>query len=398
MFAVALVVVALHVELDERRVAVLRDLVARARARAASAKFVTVAGRLRRASTTSSTAARNAGSSTVASSLWTRTNSAAGPTVEAGVRGCWSARVGLADVGVVVVDVLRADAAADRRRGDDEREPAEDRGLPVARAPATHAGRDVRSTALERGEFVLDGELVAFDAQGRPSFQLLQDATSKDESIFYFIFDLLNRAGERLLDVPLARRRVLLASLLTSAKDPLRLSAQLQAPSGQIVQAIRQLGLEGVIGKRIDSIYEPGERSGAWVKYRTNQAQEFVIGGYIPGTRSFDALIVGVYEGKRLMFVAKVKNGFLPGTQRSILSALRQLETDRCPFANLPEDRTSRWGQPITAEKMKECRWVKPKLVCQVGFVEWTGSGHLRHSTFLGMRDDKPPDEVVRET
>ena len=248
------------------------------------------------------------------------------------------------------------------------------------------------------GEFVLDGELVAFDAQGRPSFQLLQDATSKDESIFYFTFDLLNRAGERLLDVPLARRRVLLASLLTSAKDPLRLSAQLQAPSGQIVQAIRQLGLEGIIGKRIDSIYEPGERSGAWVKYRTNQAQEFVIGGYIPGTRSFDALIVGVHEGKRLMFVAKVKNGFLPGTQRSILSALRQLETDRCPFANLPEDRTSRWGQPITAEKMKECRWVKPKLVCQVEFVEWTDSGHLRHSTFLGMRDDKPPDEVVRET
>ena len=148
------------------------------------------------------------------------------------------------------------------------------------------------------GEFVLDGELVAFDAQGRPSFQLLQDATSKDESIFYFIFDLLNRAGERLLDVPLARRRVLLASLLTSAKDPLRLSAQLQAPSGQIVQAIRQLGLEGVIGKRIDSIYEPGERSGAWVKYRTNQAQEFVIGGYIPGTRGFDALIVGVLRGR----------------------------------------------------------------------------------------------------
>ena len=248
------------------------------------------------------------------------------------------------------------------------------------------------------GEFVLDGELVAFDAQGRPSFQLLQDAKSENESIFYFIFDLLNRAGEPLLDVSLGRRRVLLASLLTSAKDPLRLSAQLQAPSGQIVQAIRQLGLEGVIGKRVASIYEPGERSGAWVKYRTNQAQEFVIGGYIPGTRSFDALIVGVHEGKRLMFVAKVKNGFLPGTQRRILSALRQLETDRCPFANLPEDRTSRWGQPITAEKMKECRWVKPKLVCQVEFVEWTDSGHLRHSTFLGMRDDKPVDEVVRET
>ena len=248
------------------------------------------------------------------------------------------------------------------------------------------------------GEFVLDGELVAFDAQGRPSFQLLQDAKSADPSIFYFVFDLLNKAGESLLDVPLERRRALLTSLLTSAKDPLRLSAQLQAPSGQIIQAIRQLGLEGVVGKRIGSIYEPGERSGSWVKYRTNKAQEFVIGGYIPGTRGFDALIVGVYEGKGLMFVAKVKNGFLPRTQRDILGALRKLETDLCPFANLPEDRTSRWGQPITAEKMKECRWVRPNLVCQVEFVEWTDSGHLRHATFQGMRDDKPADEVVRET
>ena len=257
----------------------------------------------------------------------------------------------------------------------------------------------VRDAVVDlEGDFVLDGELVAFDAQGRPSFQLLQDAKSEDPSIFYFIFDLLNRAGEPLLDVPLERRRALLASLLASANDPLRLSAQLQAPSGQIVQAIRQLGLEGVVGKRIGSVYAPGERSGAWVKYRTNKAQEFVIGGYIPGSRGFDALIVGVHEGKRLMFVAKVKNGFLPRRQRDILSALRKLETDRCPFANLPEDRTSRWGQPITAEKMKECRWVKPNLVCQVEFVEWTDSGHLRHATFQGMRDDKPADEVVRET
>jgi bifunctional non-homologous end joining protein LigD len=257
----------------------------------------------------------------------------------------------------------------------------------------------IRDAVAElEGEFVLDGELVAFDDHGHPSFQLLQDAKPDEPSIFYFIFDLLNGAGELFLDTSLERRRLALTSLFGSAKDPLRLSAQLQAPSGQIVQAIRQLGLEGVVGKRIDSVYESGERSGAWVKYRTNKAQEFVIGGYIPGTRGFDALLVGVHEAKRLMFVAKVKNGFLPRTQRNVLSALRKSESERCPFANLPEDRTSRWGQPLTAEKMKECRWVKPTLVCQVEFVEWTDSGHLRHATFLGMRDDKPPDEVVRET
>jgi bifunctional non-homologous end joining protein LigD len=253
------------------------------------------------------------------------------------------------------------------------------------------------AVAKIKGDFVLDGELVAFDGQGRPSFQLLQDA-KPDQTLFYFIFDILNQDGELLLDLALERRRLLLAPLLSAVEDPLRLSAQLQAPSGEIVQAIRQLGLEGVIGKRIDSFYEPGERSGVWIKYRTNKAQEFVIGGYVPGSRGFDALIVGVYERERLMFAAKVKNGFLPRTKRDILRALQPLQTHQCPFDNLPEERSSRWGEPLTAEKMKECRWVAPELVCQVEFVEWTDSGHLRHGTFLAMRDDKPARQVVRET
>jgi bifunctional non-homologous end joining protein LigD len=248
------------------------------------------------------------------------------------------------------------------------------------------------------GDFVLDGEVVAFDDEGRPSFQLLQGAKPDGQPTFYFIFDLLNRDGELLLDTPLERRRTLLTALLASIEDPLRLSAQLQAPSGEIIGAIRELGLEGVVGKQIDSAYEPDERSGAWIKYRTNNAQEFVIGGYVPGARGFDSLLVGVYEDTRLIFVAKVKNGFLPRTQREILPALQRLGTQRCPFDNLPEKRTSRWGQALTAEKMKECRWVKPELVCQVEFVQWTESNHLRHATFIAMRDDKPANQVVRET
>ena len=254
------------------------------------------------------------------------------------------------------------------------------------------------SLAALEGDFVLDGELVAFDDEGRPSFHLLSEAKADDQPTFYFIFDLLNQDGELLLDIPLERRRTLLTSLLASSKDPLRLSAQLQAPSGEIIGAIRQLGLEGVVGKQIDSAYEPDERSGAWIKYRTNKAQEFVIGGYVPGTRGFDALIVGVYDDTRLIFVARVKNGFLPRAQREILPALQRLRTHRCPFDNLPEERTSRWGQALTAEKMKECHWVKPELVCQVEFVEWTESNHLRHATFIAMRDDKPARQVIRET
>jgi ATP-dependent DNA ligase len=165
--------------------------------------------------------------------------------------------------------------------------------------------------AVLKGDFVVDGELVAFDPQGRPSFQLLQNTQSRALSVYFFVFDLLNLDGEALLSLSLEHRRDLLATLFTSAEDPLRLSAQLQAPSGQIIEAVRQLGLEGVVGKQIDSVYEPGQRSGAWIKHRTNKEQEFVVGGYIPGSQGFYALLVGVYENKRLMFVAKVKNGFL---------------------------------------------------------------------------------------
>jgi ATP-dependent DNA ligase len=172
----------------------------------------------------------------------------------------------------------------------------------------------------------------------------------------------------------------------------------LQAPSGEVLEAVRKLGLECVVGKRLDSIYEPGERSGTWIKLRANMEQEFVIGGYVPGTRGFDALLVGVYENKELIFVAKVKNGFVPRIRDEFFPTLKALQTAKCPLSNLPENRASRWGESLTAEKMKECRWVTPKLVCQVAFVEWTDAGHLRHCTFVAMRDDKKPAEVVRET
>ena len=248
------------------------------------------------------------------------------------------------------------------------------------------------------GDFVLDGELVALDSQGRPSFQLMQNSLSQSLPIYCYVFDLLHKNGELLIKLPLSLRRELLEDLLAGLKDPLRLSPLLQASSGEILEAVRKLGLEGVVCKRIDSHYEPGERSGAWIKLRTNLEQEFVIGGYTPGARGFDALLVGVYEKKDLIFVAKVKNGFVPRIRDELFPALKALQTAQCPFKNLPEKGASRWGESLTAEKMQQCRWVKPKLVCQVAFVEWTDAGHLRHCTFVGMRDDKRPAEVFRET
>ena len=147
----------------------------------------------------------------------------------------------------------------------------------------------VAALASVGGDFVLDGELVAIDPQGRPSFQLLQNNQSRALPVYFYAFDLLNREGESLVNVAIERRRELLGGLLAAPEDPLRLSPLLRAPSEQVLDAVRKLGLEGVVGKRINSLYEPGERSGNWIKHRTNREQEFVIGGYIPGAQGFDA-------------------------------------------------------------------------------------------------------------
>jgi ATP-dependent DNA ligase len=205
----------------------------------------------------------------------------------------------------------------------------------------------VEALASLGNDFVLDGELVAFDHQGRPSFQLLQSNPSRELPVYFYAFDLLNRDGELLVNLSIERRRELLDRLLPTPEDPLRLSPLLRAPSGQVLEAVHKLGLEGVVGKRFDSRYEPGERSGAWIKLRANLEQEFVIGGYVPGARGFDALLVGVYEKRELIFVAKVKNGFVPRIRDELFPALKALQTAQCPFRNLPEKRASRWGESL---------------------------------------------------
>jgi bifunctional non-homologous end joining protein LigD len=176
-----------------------------------------------------------------------------------------------------------------------------------------------------------------------------------------------------------------------------RLSSEFAASAKDLIAAAKQQGLEGIVAKRIDSKYEAGERSGAWLKYKTNKGQELVIGGYKPGTNAFEYLLVGYYEGKDLMFVSKIKNGFTPIVRRRVAEHFKKLETKTCPFANVPEPKNARSGEALTAEVMKEIRWLKPKLVAQIEFTEWTEGNHLRHSRFAGLRDDKKPLEVVRE-
>ena len=152
------------------------------------------------------------------------------------------------------------------------------------------------------------------------------------------------------------------------------------------------------MAKRLDSRYEPGQRSGAWRKMRLNQRHEFVIGGYTPTGRNFDALIFGYYEGDKLLYAARTRNGFTPTMRAQLYRRFPALEVPECPFANLPERHGGRWEQGLTAEKMKGCRWLKPSLVGQFEFVEWTPDNHLRHSRFIALRDDKDPREVRRES
>ena len=161
---------------------------------------------------------------------------------------------------------------------------------------------------------------------------------------------------------------------------------------------VRTRRSEGIIAKRSDSIYQPGKRSGLWCKHRVNLGQEFVIGGYVPGTHGFDSLVIGFYRGKELHYAARVRAGFVPATRREVFGQIKHLTTSTCPFANLPEKQAGRWGQGLTAEKMKECVWLKPEAVANFEFLEWTGADHLRHTKFVSMRDDKDARKIVKET
>ena len=246
-------------------------------------------------------------------------------------------------------------------------------------------------------ETVIDGELVAFDASGRPSFNALQNYASA-QRIFYYAFDLLILEGRDLRSKPLAQRRELLRSkVLPLLSQPIRYSPTLDGKLSDLIASVREQKLEGLIAKRADSAYESGDRSGAWLKMRIHQGQEFVIGGYTVGASTFDALVLGYYENGKLLYASRTRNGFTPAIRQQLLKKMKPLEIPECPFANLPEVGGGRWGVGLTATKMKECRWLKPELVGQFEFVEWTGDGHLRHTRFLALREDKNASEVKRE-
>ena len=188
-----------------------------------------------------------------------------------------------------------------------------------------------------------------------------------------------SKGGTRTTHWPLGPTRQVLAEAIKGKAAPIALSESLDASRDELVRVAKEFGFEGIVAKRKDSVYESGKRTGAWVKYKVNQGQEFVIGGYTVGN-PFDALIVGYYEGQRLLYAAKVRNGFVPQLRREVASRFKGLEIDTCPFANLPERKRTQWA--LTKEEMKNCVWLKPQLVARVSLCNpgWLSRHTIAHS------------------
>jgi bifunctional non-homologous end joining protein LigD len=254
---------------------------------------------------------------------------------------------------------------------------------------------------LPIGECVIDGEVVALDEEGRSSFQLLQalEMEGRQSPVCFYVFDLLQLEGKSLIRLPLEQRKELLAKICEGVGDPIRFSGAIGGDAKSLLAEVKRRGLEGLIGKLRGSAYEPGRRSGAWIKLKCLNEQEFVIGGYTPpgGARKyFGAILVGYYEKKKLRFAGKVGSGF---TEKSLSILHKKFQKEAradCPFVDLPSKQGGAWIQGITPSMMKKMHWVNPVFVAQIKFAEWTRDGKLRQPVFLGLREDKRAAEVGR--
>ena len=252
--------------------------------------------------------------------------------------------------------------------------------------------------AIGSRELVLDGEVIPVDKNGRPSFELLQGRIGlvgeadirrrmKEIPIGYVIFDLLYRDGHSTMPLPYSERRRLLEGLKLKGRFWQTLPTTI-GDGTTTLEASKKLGLEGVMAKRLDSTYQPGKRSDAWLKIKNHQGQELVIGGWLPGAGAREgrigALLVGYYDGPKLVYAGKVGTGFTEKMLERLQSLLEPLRRPSSPFdAGIPTP--------------KGAIFVKAKLVGEFEFSEWTRTGHLRQPSFKGMREDKDPKTVIRE-
>jgi len=230
--------------------------------------------------------------------------------------------------------------------------------------------------------FAVDGEVVAFEG-AQTSFQALGHPGA---TTFYYVFDILWLDGEDVRSRPLRERKALLRDAL-GFEDPIRLNAYRNEAGEAMFEEACRKGWEGVIAKRADSVYTDA-RSRDWLKFKCEQGQELVIGGFTAprGTRiELGALLVGHFDAEGVLhYAGKVGTGFDRATLRDLGERLRALHRSDSPFADAP--------------RYRDATWVEPELVAQLGFAEWTTAGRLRHPRFLGLRFDKPARSVVRES
>jgi len=247
---------------------------------------------------------------------------------------------------------------------------------------------------------VIDGEIVVLKSNGQSDFGSLQNWRSEaDGDLVYYVFDVLWLDGKDLRSKTLHDRREILKAIIPNKKGLIRISETFNIKGTEFYETARRMGLEGIIAKKSDSTYHDGARTTDWLKIKVNQRQEVVIGGYTQNagsSKSFSALLVGVFEDGKFIYTGKIGTGFKDLQQREMLRQFAPYETDKAPFSTTPDyNKPSRFNpRPAKAS----VTWMKPKLVCEVSFTEMTSDGVMRHPSFEGMRIDKEPKEVMKET
>jgi bifunctional non-homologous end joining protein LigD len=267
------------------------------------------------------------------------------------------------------------------------------------RALALRGGNQTRILSRNQKDLGKKFQIIADSIAGL-AVQFLQgfDMGFVRPPIVFYAFDLLRLNGQDLRGLPIEERKAKLAALLKTSPPAIRYSASFSQNIDQLLTKVRELGLEGLIGKRVGSKYD-SKRSGAWVKIKLYRQSSFVIGGYtqpVGERKHLGALLVGVYDKGKLKFAGRVGTGFSEKLLKLLSTELNKIAVKDCPFDNLPA--TGRGLDPgLTAAEMKRCVWVKPIVICEVKFTEWTRDDRLRQPVFLGLREDKSPTDVVRE-
>jgi DNA ligase D-like protein (predicted ligase) len=238
--------------------------------------------------------------------------------------------------------------------------------------------------ALRSKRFILDGEIVALDENGRHSFELLQNIKTSKAPLRFYVFDLLHIDNDNLTQSILKKRRERLEAEFPLLPESVQLSPILSGDARDVLAHVKHFEFEGVVAKRLDSIYSPGKTSEKWQKQKTQKSEDFLVGGYIPGRYGVEQLVVGEKRDGDFFFVESVKNGFVPSTRQKVFDAIKGKEIPKCPFVNLPE---KKGAHRMDREKMATVRWMKPRILAEIAFNERTQAGHLRHSKFLRLRD-----------